>query len=190
MSLQEGKIGWAIQHRDPKKITPFYQDAVEDSSLLLIIPIPIIPTLTTAASNSGVVLDTCSLFFAITSIFTTISSHIFPTILSHICCFHSQLVMSSCAGTLTGEVPKDPMGVKGKTPIAFGGGEVLGSGFDARWGRGSCCGRGWFWFFDGWILWRFYGVFGDFLGIFWGFVVGFEGNDWDFTGISWGFDRI
>ena len=27
------------------------------------------------------------------------------------------------------EVPKDPMGVKGKTPIAFGGGEVLGTGF-------------------------------------------------------------
>lgn len=29
-------------------------------------------------------------------------------------------------------VPQDPMGVKGKTPIAFGGGEVLGSGFESK----------------------------------------------------------
>lgn len=29
-------------------------------------------------------------------------------------------------------VPKDPMGVKGKTPIAFGGGEVLGSNFESK----------------------------------------------------------
>lgn len=29
-------------------------------------------------------------------------------------------------------VPEDPMGVKGKTPIAFGGGEVLGSGFESK----------------------------------------------------------
>eukprot|EP00913_Durusdinium_trenchii_P032095 g30055.t1 len=29
-------------------------------------------------------------------------------------------------------VAKDPMGVKGKTPIAFGGGEVLGSGFERK----------------------------------------------------------
>ncbi|CAE7359131.1 PDS [Symbiodinium natans] len=29
-------------------------------------------------------------------------------------------------------VPKDPMGVKGKTPIAFGGGEVLGSNFEDK----------------------------------------------------------
>ncbi|CAJ1337918.1 unnamed protein product [Effrenium voratum] len=29
-------------------------------------------------------------------------------------------------------VPKDPMGVKGKTPIAFGGGEVLGSNFEQK----------------------------------------------------------
>ena len=29
-------------------------------------------------------------------------------------------------------VPKDPMGVKGKTPIAFGGGEVLGTGFETK----------------------------------------------------------
>ena len=37
-----------------------------------------------------------------------------------------------CSARTPLQVPKDPMGVKGKTPIAFGGGEVLGSNFDAR----------------------------------------------------------
>ena len=49
------------------------------------------------------------------------------------------------------EVPKDPMGVKGKTPIAFGGGEVLGTGFvpwilmDVIMAMESSCGIGTCW---------------------------------------------
>jgi hypothetical protein len=52
---------------------------------------------------------------------------------------------------LGAQVPQDPMGVKGKTPIAFGGGEVLGSGFDAGPNSGV-----------------FGGFRGDFVGISWG----------------------